>query len=315
MLENNQQGTVPRRAVVPKFKAYLSLIKPVTSVSIMLAIPFTALLYGELYGPSGVGFLSANLEPVALASAVAFLTHSGTQSLNMSEDAHIDRQTDHKSDRPIPSGVISRDEARSLAWATVLVGVGLAFAVNTAFGAYTIVLVALGVWYNLDPVRTKKRLWINLVWQAVSRGLLLYPAAFAVFGDPLSPVAWGMGVVAFLLVLSLQNTADFSDVDMDGAYGIQTPAVYHGLRRLVKIMTVLSVLVFATLLALIYLGVVPNFWSLGLLAVPIYWSLWKLWTGPESVSGVGDNHASWYVYYLCLASLYIVPPIQLILFP
>jgi len=120
---------------------------------------------------------------------------------------------------------------------------------------------------------------------------------------------------AFLLVLSMQNAADFSDVDEDGANGITTPAVYHGLRPLVRIMSVIAVLVFATLAVLIYLGVLPNFWSLGALVVPIYWSLWKLWHGPEDVSAVGDNHASWFVYYLCLASLYIIPPIQLIVFP
>jgi len=314
MFENNQSAWLQWQQSLLKARAFLSLMKPITSVSVMVAIPFTALLYGELYATSGVAFLSSNLQSVLMASLVAFLTHGGTQSLNMSEDAHIDRQTDHKSDRPIPSGLVSRDEARSLAWGTILLGVGLAFTVNSAFGVYTLVLVSLGIWYNLDPLRTKKRLWVNLVWQAVSRGLLLYPAAFAVFGDPLNPVAWGMGCVAFLLVLSMQNTADFSDVDEDGANGITTPAVYHGLRPLVRIMAVIAVLVFATLGGLIYLGVLPNFWSLGALVVPIYWSLWKLWHGPENVSAVGDNHASWFVYYLCLASMYIVPPLQLTFF-
>jgi len=313
MSQANTTTRVEIERFVPKLRAFLSLTKPLTSVSIAVAIPFTGLLYGELYGQSGIGFVLGNLEAVALAMMGLFFVHGGSQSLNMSEDAHIDEQTDHKSDRPIPSGLVSRDEARSVAWATILIGVGFAFTVNTVFGVFTLVLVANGIWYNLDPLRVKKRLWMNLVWQATSRGLLLYPAAFAVYGDPWNPVGWGLGCVAFLLVLSMQNTADFSDVDEDRANGIITPAVYHGIRPLVRIMAVLAIFVFATLAALISVGILPNFWSLGLLAVPIYWSLWKLWENPETVSEIGGNHTSWIVYYGCLAAMYILPPLQLAL--
>ncbi|MFB6143426.1 MAG: UbiA prenyltransferase family protein [Halorientalis sp.] len=278
----------------------------------MLAVPFAALLYGELYHGAGVAFLAESLVRVVLASVSLFLIHSGSQSLNMSEDAHMDEQTDHKSDRPIPSGRVSREGARSLAWMTVLGGLALAFAVTTVFGTFAVVLAGFGIWYNLGPIRAKEVLWLNLVWQATSRGLLLYPTAFAVFGDPFDPVAWGLGAVAFLLVLSMQNTADFSDVETDGKFGVTTPAVYHGLRTLVAIMAVIAVVMFLALSVLIYLDVLPTLWALALLALPIFWSLWNLWTGPNDVSSLGGNHSSWYVYYLCLASMYVLPPLQLL---
>jgi len=309
--ETERPGESGSKKVIRKPRGFLSLVKPFPSIVVAMTIPLAGILYGELHGQSGVQFLVANLGAVTLATISLFLTQAGYQSLNMSEDAAIDRQTDHKSDRAIPSGRISRDEARSLAWGTTLAGVGLAYTVNTELGVFTLAHVAGGICYSLHPIRLKKRLWINLVCQAAARGLLLYPAAFAVFGDPLNPVAWGLGCVTFLLVLSMQNTADFADVDEDRANGITTPAVYHGPRSLVRIMAALAVFSFVTLFGLIYLGVLPNVWSLGLLALPVTWSLRELWNAPERVCSVTGNHSSYVVYYLCLLSMYVLPPIQL----
>ena len=112
----------------------------------------------------------------------------------------------------------------------------------------------------------------------------------------------------------MNNTSDFADVKIDAEYGITTPAVHHGLKRLVYIMAVLAALHFVILGAFTYVGILPELWSLGLLAVPIGWCLWKLWHGPDSVAALGDNHPTWYIYYVSLAMLYVLPPVQLYLF-
>lgn len=292
----------------------MDLTKPASSVGVMLAIPFTAILYGELYHTSGVWFVFENWSSVLYAAVTLFLLHGGSQAMNMAEDAEMDRASDHKENRPIPSGVISEEEARSVAWIMMMAGVGRAFITSASFGIFAIVLAFFGVFYNLEPLRAKKYLWVNLAWQAASRGLLLYPAAFAAFGDPLNPVAWGMGVVGFLLVLSMQNTADFSDVEMDEQFNVTTPAVYHGLQSLTFIMGLLSLTMFGVFAILNFVGVIPNFWSIYLLAIPIGWSLWSLYTTPADIPDLAENHASWYVFYFCLASLYMFPAIQLSLF-
>lgn len=299
--------------VSKKIRAWLDLSKPASSVGIMLAIPFTALLFGELYTRGAVWFLTNNISTVFLASLTAFLLHSGSQSLNMAEDAYIDKQTEHKSNRPIPAGIVSEEEARAISWITIMVGVGLAFFTSTSFGVFAILLALNGVFYNLEPIRAKKYLWVNLVWQATSRGLLLYPAAFAAFGEPLNPVGWVMGFLGFLLVLSMQNTADFSDVEMDEEYNITTPAVYYGLDKLVYIMAGIALVMFSLMALFIAIGIIPFFWSLFLLAIPIGYSLWDLHSDPRGIAGLGENHSSWYTYYGCLASLYMLPAIQLIL--
>jgi 4-hydroxybenzoate polyprenyltransferase len=187
------------------------------------------------------------------------------------------------------------------------------FTVSIWFGAYAVLLAFFGVFYNVNPLRTKEILWVNLVWQALSRGLLLYPAVFAAYGKPFSPVGWALGIIGFLLVLSLQNTADFADVEVDEKFDITTPAVYHGFSTLVKIMTVVAVAMFVTLTIMIREGVIPNLWSLYLLLIPVGIILKSLWDEPGGITGIGDNHISWYGYYTCLAMLYILPSFQLLL--
>lgn len=297
-----------------KIRGYIDITKPASSIAVMLTISFGSIIYAEVRGIDGIVFILDNWKQTLYASTTTFLLHSGSQSLNMAEDAHIDRRTDHKQNRPIPSGIITEEEARSLAWIFMFLGIARAFITSTQFGLFAIVLALLGVFYNLGPVRAKKHLWINLAWQALSRGLLVFPAAFAVWGAGDSPVAWGMGIVAFFLVLSLQNSADLPDMEMDEKYDIITPAVYHGPRSLIKIMAGLSALMFAIFSALVYMSVIPNFWLVYLLAIPIAMSLIKLWRNPEATSDISGQSTVWYAYYVSLASLYILPAVQLVMF-
>jgi len=303
------------KTIIPqKIRAYADITKPASSFGVMFTIPFAAIIYGELSHGGGVAFALDNWTTIIYASVTALLLHGGSQALNMAEDAFIDKQTDHKQNRPIPSGVISEEEARSLAWIFIFIGVSRAFTITNQYGLFAVALAFLGVFYNLDPIRAKKHLWLNLVWQAASRGLLLYPAAFAVWGEGGSPIGWGMGIVAFFLVLSLQNSADLPDMEMDEKYDIITPAVHHGPKELIQIMLGLSLIMFACLAGLIYLNVVPNFWSVYLLSIPIAISLVKLWFNPEGTSDISGQSTVWYTYYGSLASLYILPAVQLVMF-
>lgn len=297
--------------IPPKIRAYGDITKPASSLGVMFTVPFAAIIYGELYHTSGVGYALEHWRIVLEAAVTMLLLHGGSQAMNMAEDAFMDKQAEHKSNRPIPSGVISEEEARSLAWIFILVGVARAFKIAPSFGTYAAVLAFLGIFYNLDPVRAKERLWVNLGWQAASRGLLLFPATFAIWGEYWNPVAWVMGFAAFLLVLSMQNSADFSDVEVDERFNITTPAVYHGLNTLTKIMAGIALAMFGYIFIAIKTGLMPNFWSLYLLALPIGWSLWKLWSHPGNISSIGENHATWYVFYFSLASMYMLPAIQL----
>lgn len=313
MVKKGLNDSYDNTIIQDQIRALLDITKPASSIGVMATIPFAAVMFGELYGPGGIELILAEWEKVIYASLTMFFLHGGSQAMNMAEDAEIDKETDHKQNRPIPAGVITEEDARALAWVFIMFGVTRAFTISNQFGYLSVILAFFGVFYNLEPIRAKKHLWVNLGWQAASRGLFLYPAAFAVWGDAWNPLAWGMGLVAFLLVLAMQNTADFADVDIDEKYDIITPAVYHGLDTLTIIMAAIAGTMFVVFAGLVQLDIVPNFWLMYLLVIPIGWSLWSLWNEPRSISDIGGNHFSWYVFYLSLASLYMLPAIQLVL--
>lgn len=302
------------KTIIPqKIRAYGDITKPASSIGIMFTIPFAGIIYGDITHGNGLEFVLQNWTDILYASVTALLLHGGSQALNMAEDAFIDKQTEHKQNRPIPSGVITEEEARSLAWIFIFLGVARAFTLSNQFGLFAIILAFLGVFYNLDPVRAKKYLWINLGWQAASRGLILFPTAFAIWGAGFTPLPWGMGLVAFFLVLSLQNSADLPDMEMDAKYDITTPAVYHGPKNLILIMTAIAIAMFAVLTALIQFNVIPNFWTVYFLAIPMSISLIILWRNPEGTSDISGQSTVWYAYYASLALLYILPAAQLTL--
>lgn len=307
-------GDSYEKTIIPKkIRAYADITKPASSLGVMFTIPFAAIIYGDITHGDGIAFLLQQWTDVLYASVTALLVHGGSQSLNMAEDAYIDKQTDHKQNRPIPAGVITEEEARSLAWIFIFIGTARAFIISNQFGIFVVVLAFLGVFYNLDPIRAKKHLWLNLVWQALSRGLIVFPASFAIWGEGLNPTAWGMGIIGFLLVLSLQNSADLPDMDMDEEYGIITPAVYHGSKELIKIMAGICMVMFGVLTIFIEYNVIPNFWSIYLLIIPITLSLVQLWLNPKGTSDMSGQSTVWYVYYGSLASLYILPAVQITL--
>jgi len=302
------------KTIIPqKIRAYGDITKPASSIGIMFTIPFAGIIYGDITHGNGLEFVFQNWTDILYASVTALLLHGGSQALNMAEDAFIDRQTEHKQNRPIPSGVITEEEARSLAWIFIFLGIARAFTLSNQFGLFAIILAFLGVFYNLDPIRAKKYLWINLGWQAASRGLILFPTAFAIWGAGFTPLPWGMGLVAFFLVLSLQNSADLPDMEMDEKFDIITPAVYHGPRDLIKIMAGICMIMFAMIALFIEFGLIPNFWSLYILAIPITASIVQLWRNPTDISDVSGQSTVWYVYYASLASLYILPAMQVTL--
>ena len=307
-------GQSYNKVIIPKkIRAYVDITKPASSFGVMFTIPFAAIIYGDITHGNGVEFLLQEWTDVLYASITTLLLHGSSQALNMAEDAYIDKQTDHKQNRPIPSGVISEEEARSLAWVFMFLGIARAFITSTQFGLFAITLAFLGVFYNLDPIRAKKHLWLNLVWQAVSRGLLIFPAAFSIWGAGDHLVPWVMGVLGFMLVLSLQNSADLPDMEMDEEYGIITPAVYHGPKTLILIMGAISAIMFCSLTLFIRMDLIPNFWSLYILVIPIAGSLLKLWFDPTGTSDLSGQSSVWYAYYFSLASLYMLPAMQLTL--
>jgi 4-hydroxybenzoate polyprenyltransferase len=207
-------------------------------------------------GRGSISGLVPKLSSMLYVSLTMFLAHSASQAMNMSEDADMDRATEHKQNRPIPSGAVEEEEARALSWVLMLISLAFAYLLNWKFGAFTTVLIFMGIFYNLDPIRAKERI-ISIPWQAVSRGLFLFPAVWAAYGNPFAIEAWVLGLFLFFYVLGFQNSADIIDRHVDAEHGIRTFVVEFGVRNTVIIALGCTLMMAAVIIGAVSYSILP----------------------------------------------------------
>ena len=255
----------------------------------------------------GSQLVPPTLRTIVYACVTAGLAHGASQALNMAEDAEMDRQTPHKQDRPIPSGVITVEEARSITWVLSFLALGRGFMINWRFGAMTAGLLGMGIFYNLDPVRAKERI-IGIPWQAVSRGFFMFPMVWAAYGDLSSPIPWILGLFLFFYVLGFQNTADIIDRHTDAEFGISTWVVEYGVSSVVKIATACTGLMMITVGVGVATGVLDSVFLSLLGIVPFCLvMIFYMQEYPHSVSEKTGNHPAWLHYYIGMVLTVALP--------
>jgi len=291
-----------------KIRGYIDLTKPASSVGVGAGY-FIASIFYFLYTTGGgfVATIPSKLSSIIQVSLIIFLAHSASQSLNMAEDAEMDKDTEHKQNRPIPSGVVEADEARALSWVLVFIALAFAYLMNWRFGVFTTVLIFFGVFYNLSPIRAKERI-ISIPWQAASRGLLSFPAVWAAYGDPFAPEAWVLGVFMFWYVLGYQNSADIIDRHVDREYGIRTFIVEFGVKNTAIIAASSTFMMVATIIGGISYGLIPLrfIWILGIIPFCLY-MLYSMWNKPYMVSETTGNHPAWLWFYIGMVLTVSIP--------
>lgn len=278
-----------------KLRAYLDITKPASTVGVAGGFFIASVLYYYLQGnPQGV---AVNFTDLVFSCATIAFAHGASQALNMAEDAEMDKEAEHKQNRPIPSGAITEDEARSITW--LLAGAALVrgYLVNVTFGVFVTILLLFGVFYNLRPVRAKSRVW-SIPWQAASRGLLLIPAVWAAHGSIFEPLPWAFGAFMFLYVAGFQNSADIIDEEVDRKHGVETFVVRYGLDGVVKIASGCMFLMIGLVLLMWELSIFPGSMLSLLLIIPFCVAmLYHMRYHPHKVSSFSGNHPSWTWFY------------------
>ena len=215
------------------------------------------------------------------------------QCLNQYADADLDKII--KPYRPIPSGLVKRDEALGLGWLLALFAVGRAFTVSIFFGLVILTLLFFAVFYSIAPFSPRRvNPLLNTGWMAMSRGLLPMLAVWSVFGD-LSWVAWSYSILAFLWVFGFQATKDVGDAEADKQFQIKTIPNTWGVKGLLATMGVCSILfgIFSIIsgkfIMLILLG-------LGILAMLTV----------KKQATLTENSYGWTAFYAGLGFLYVL---------
>ena len=207
-----------------KIGAYIEMIRPFT-----LLAPLFGGLGGSLLALFSTEFEGFEWGTLVYGIATLILLNAASNCMNASYDAHIDKI--NKPYRPIPKGLISRDEASSLAFALYGIAFIRAIFISIEFWALVMLITGITIYYSMPPIRLKKRLWVSNISIAFARGLLGFVAAWSIFGDPLDPTPWVIGGIMFIYLVGATTSKDFTDMDGDRAYGMRTLPVVYGPKR------------------------------------------------------------------------------------
>jgi len=218
---------------------------------------------------------------VAIAASTLALCQGAGQCLNQYADAELDKQI--KPYRPIPSGLVSREEALGLSWLLAIFSMGRAFTIGEFFGLMVLVILFFSVFYSLAPFSPRKLdPIVNTAWMAVSRGFVPMYAVWSIYGD--TGIGLRYALLALLWVMGFQATKDVSDVEGDLRFGIKTIPNTYGLSGLIFTMGVCTT-VYTIIVA--YFELYPMLLVLPLAAVAMFTTNKK--------SGLTENTYSWTV--------------------
>jgi 4-hydroxybenzoate polyprenyltransferase len=162
------------------------------------------------------------------------LVNAGSNILNQVYDLKIDKI--NKPYRPIPSKIITKDEARTLAWVVYLITLWRAAAVGSgAFLFLILIIMLITIFYSMPPVIFKKRLFISNLSIAFARGMLGFAAGWCIFGDPFNTTPWLIGMILSIYLIGAVTTKDFTDMKGDSKYGMRTLPVVFGKQKAIAI--------------------------------------------------------------------------------
>ena len=244
------------------------------------------------------------LELLIGASTLVIL-NAASNALNAVYDVEIDKI--NKPYRPIPSGIITKDEARTIAWVLYPMVLFRAVLVNRTFGLFVLLIMLITIAYSTRPLRLKKRLWVSNITIAFARGLLGFVAAWSIFGDPFkSAVPWLIGGVMMIFLIGAITSKDFTDMKGDRIHGVRTLPVVYGVRKSAIISGPFFVLPFILILIGLMADVLklPMFW-LVLLAIWGVITAILMQTVATKEEKIFENTFVWVNMYLMLMAMQI----------
>ena len=214
------------RFLSKKFRGYLDLLRPFTLLApffVSMFIMFASLVYNDRFNDFPNWWII-----IGQASLTLAFLNGASNALNQATDIEADKIS--KPYRPIPRGIVERDEAQSIAYILYLFALLRAVTINTWFGVFVFLIMLFTVVYSLPP-RMKRFLFINQVWIAIPRGLFAILASWAVFGDPFNIVPLTIGFIALVYFMGAMTTKDIVDCEADRKTGTRTLINTFGIKK------------------------------------------------------------------------------------
>jgi geranylgeranylglycerol-phosphate geranylgeranyltransferase len=230
-----KDGWEKTQFVPTKFRGFVELVRPFTLLAPLiggLSGAFIALIYYDMLSPPFLAdsfpYLRWDLDIMILIWGVVTLVflNAASNTLNQITDLKID--IINKPYRPLPSRVVTVQEAKIISVALYLITIWRAALVNRYFFIMVMILIAITVLYSVEPVRFKKRLFLSNISIAVARGMFGFVAAWCIFGKIWDATPWIIGGVMAVYLIGAMTTKDFTDAEGDSKYDCRTLPVVFG---------------------------------------------------------------------------------------
>ncbi len=142
--------------------------------------------------------------PLVVALLATGFVASSNYVINEVLDADMDRLHPVKKNRPVPSGEVNIKLAYVEWIALAIIGLGLAYTLGKPFFLSALALWVMGCFYNIPPIRTKEKPYLDVLSESVNNPLRLLLGWFATGTDywpPLSLVIAYWMIGAFFMAI------------------------------------------------------------------------------------------------------------------
>ena len=151
------------------------------------AFMLLGVLLAFFYDPGSLTW--ASLPQIAVGFLGTCLIASSNYVINELLDGPTDRFHPEKKNRPVPSGQI-RFSLAICEWLMIgIFGALVSFQVNLSFFIVALTLWAMGVAYNVPPLRTKELPYLDVLSESVNNPLRLFLGWFIIIPDKIPPVS------------------------------------------------------------------------------------------------------------------------------
>jgi decaprenyl-phosphate phosphoribosyltransferase len=187
---------------------------------------------------------------LVVGMASVCLVSSSNYVINEVLDAPSDLSHPVKRHRPVPSGQVSVPLAYVQWLALMVVGVGIGFWVNPAFGLTMLALWVMGCVYNIRPVRSKDLPYVDVLSESINNPLRMlggwYMTGTLAFPPTSLLISYWMVGCYFMAIKRYAEYRDIDDPLRAAAY--RKSFSYYTLQRL------LVSIVFYSAAAMLFLG-------------------------------------------------------------
>ena len=187
---------------------------------------------------------------VPLGIVAVCLVSSSNYVINEVLDAKSDLSHPIKRHRPVPSGKVNVRIAYVQWLAVAVLGIGISFPINVQFGLTMAGLWVMGCLYNISPVRSKDKPYLDVLSESINNPLRMLAGWYMTGTTELPPTSL---LISYWMVgcyfMALKRYAEYRDIgDPERAAAYRKSFDYYTLERL------LVCIVFYSAAAMLFLG-------------------------------------------------------------